>query len=120
MRRLLAASIAVLALMFGLTACTAAEPTVEVPASAIVIDVREADEYAAGHLENAELISLNSGQFSATLPSLDPDAEYYVYCRSGNRSAQAIAMMEQAGFTNVTNLGSVQEASSATGIPIVK
>lgn len=120
MRRLISATIAAFALVFGLAACSPAEPTVEVPSTAILVDVRDANEYAAGHLEGAELISLNSGQFAATLPSLDPDAEYFVYCKSGNRSSQAVAMMEGAGFTNVTDLGGFNNAQSATGIKVVQ
>lgn len=120
MRRIFTAIIAAAALAIGVTACTPSAPTVEVPSSAIIVDVRDQNEFAAGHLEGAELLSLNTGQFAATLPSLDPEAEYFVYCRSGNRSAQATSMMKQAGFTNVTDLGSVNDASSATGIAIVQ
>ena len=76
--------------------------------------------YDAGHLEGAKLLDLNSGEFEAALPSLDKAATYVVYCRSGNRSGQAVAMMEDAGFTDVTNLGSLGEAADATGLAIVK
>ncbi len=85
----------------------------------VVIDVRTPEEYDAGHLEGATLLDLNGGEFAAALPTLDPQAQYVVYCRSGNRSGQAVKMMEDAGFTSVTNLGSVEEASSSTGLPIV-
>jgi len=53
---------------------------------------------------------------------LDPNGEYYVYCRSGNRSSQAIAWMNQMGFNgeNITNGGGFQDASKATGIPLVQ
>lgn len=84
-----------------------------------MIDVRTPGEYAGGHLEGAVLLDLNSGAFAAAIPSLEPDAEYVVYCRSGNRSGQAVAMMEQAGFANVTDLGGVGDAAAATGLPIV-
>ncbi len=121
-KRLLLIPAALFALMLTATACasTPAEPTVTVSADAIVIDVRTPAEYAGGHLEGAELLDLNGGQLAAAIPSLDPDAEYFVYCRSGNRSAQAMALMQQAGITNITNLGSVDSAAKATGIPIVK
>lgn len=85
----------------------------------VVIDVRTPEEYDAGHLEGATLLDLNGGEFAAALPTLDPQAQYVVYCRSGNRSGQAVKMMEDAGFTSVTNLGSVEAASSSTGLPIV-
>ncbi|SDL65362.1 rhodanese-like domain-containing protein [Tessaracoccus oleiagri] len=93
--------------------------TAELDEQSIVLDVRTPAEYAEGHLDGARLLDLTGGQFEASLPELDPDAEYFVYCRSGNRSSQAVAMMERAGFTDVTNLGSVQQAADATGLPIV-
>lgn len=121
MKKILLALATFLAASLALAGCTAsAEATVHPSTEAVIIDVRTPEEYASGHLEGAHLLDLNSGEFAATFTSLDPEAEYYVYCRSGNRSAQAISMMESEGFTNVTNLGSVGDASKATGIEIVK
>ena len=120
------AAAAIAALSLVLTACspsTSADSggaTTPVSADAIILDVRTAEEYASGHLEGAELLDFNSGAVAAAIPSLDPEAEYLVYCRSGNRSGQAIALMEQAGFTNVTNLGSLEQAASSTGLPIAR
>ena len=65
------------------------------------------------------MLDFNGGEDAAAIPNLDPEAEYVVYCRSGNLSSQATAMMEQAAFTNVVNLGSLEQASSATGVPVV-
>jgi len=113
---------AVAALLLGLTACSgpsSGSSTVEVGADAIVIDVRTPSEYSTGHLEGARLIDFNGGEVAEAIPHLDPDAEYLVYCRSGNRSGQVIALMEQAGFTNLTNLGSLEQAANATGLPVV-
>lgn len=85
----------------------------------MLLDVRTVEEYAAGHLDGAHLLDFNGGDLAAAIPSLDPDAEYLVYCRSGNRSGQAIALMEQAGFTDLTNLGSLEQAAVTTKLPIV-
>lgn len=85
----------------------------------IVIDVRTPQEYAAGHLPGALLLDLNSGQFAAEISQLDPAAEYLIYCRSGNRSGQAVAMLQEAGFTQVVNLGSLAEAAQAMDMEIV-
>ncbi|MEO7588248.1 MAG: rhodanese-like domain-containing protein [Arachnia sp.] len=114
--RLLAAPI----LFLALSGCTDGNSDgITVSDSTVIIDVRTAEEFATGHLDGARLLDLTSGEFAATLPELAPDVEYLVYCRSGNRSAQAVTLMEDAGFSDVTNLGSVEQASSATGIPIV-
>lgn len=120
--RLAALPLGLAALALGLAACSAAPTTAgstEVSADAIILDVRTADEYAGGHLDGAQLLDFNGGDVAAAIPNLDPDAEYLVYCRSGNRSGQAIALMEQAGFSNLTNLGSLEQAASTTGIQIV-
>ena len=44
---------------------------------------------------------------------------YIVYCRSGNRSAQAVARMREAGIANITDLGSLENASNVSGVAIV-
>lgn len=125
MRRSLTIPLVSIALLLGLAACSSAPSsggsasTIEVGDDTILIDVRTAEEYAAGHLEGARLLDFNGGELAAAIPTLDPDAEYLVYCRSGNRSGQAIALMEQAGFTNLTNLGSLEQAADATQLPIV-
>ncbi len=120
MHRLLTLLATVVALIVGLSACGEAVAPAEVGADAVVIDVRTPEEYAAGHLEGAVLLDFNGGQFAAEFPGLDPEGEYLVYCRSGNRSGQAIALMEEAGFSALTDLGSMEEAAKATGLPVVE
>lgn len=122
MRRYFTVLLAAIAVLLSLTACSAganASGTVEVGPNTVILDVRTAEEYASGHLEGSKLLDLNSGEVAAAIPTLDPETEYLVYCRSGNRAGQAVALMEQAGFTNVSNLGSLEQASKATGISIV-
>lgn len=85
----------------------------------ILIDVRDIEEFATGHLPNATNIPFNDGTLAAQIPSLDPNVAYGVYCRSGNRSGQAVALMNEAGFTNVVDLGGLEAAVSATGLELV-
>ena len=89
-------------------------------ADAIVIDVRTPEEFAAGHLDGALLYNVQDPSFEASIAALDATATYVVYCRSGNRSAQAIERMKNVGFVNLTDLGSLQNASDETGIAIVQ
>lgn len=125
MRRSLTIPFLSVALLLGLAACSAAPSTadgvgsLDIDDETILIDVRTAEEYATGHLEGSRLLDFTGGDLAAAIPSLDPDAEYLVYCRSGNRAGQAITLMEQAGFTNLTNLGSLEQAAQATGLPIM-
>lgn len=75
--------------------------------SVIILDVRTAEEYAAGHIPNAILIPNET--IIDTQPALLPDlnAEILVYCRSGNRSAQAAKKLIAMGYTNVYDFGGI-------------
>ncbi|WP_440312765.1 rhodanese-like domain-containing protein [Leucobacter chromiireducens] len=109
-------------LALGLAGCTSAPtPTgdADIPADAIILDVRTPEEYAAGHLDGAKLLDFNAGAVAEAIPDLDPDADYLIYCRSGNRAGQAITLMEKAGFENLTNLGSLEQAAETTALTIV-
>lgn len=72
--------------------------------SVVVIDVRTAGEYAAGHIANATNIDVESGMFEQQIASLDKSKTYAVYCHSGRRSANAASIMSKAGFTKIYNL----------------
>lgn len=90
------------------------------PSEMTIIDVRTPEEYAEGHLEGAVNIDIQAEDFKEQIAALDPAGNYAVYCRSGNRSGQAVSFMESAGFTSVQNLGSRDEASEILSTPIVK
>ena len=84
-----------------------------------VIDVRTPGETASGYLEGALLFDIQGPEFTAQLETLDKDANYFIYCRSGNRAGQAIDWMTQNGFTGkLINAGSVADAAVATGMMI--
>jgi rhodanese-related sulfurtransferase len=91
-----------------------------VSAGAVIIDVRTPEEFAAGHLDGAMLIDIKNPSFDAEIARLDAAASYIVYCRSGNRSAQAADRMRAIGIENITDLGSLENASAQTGVAIVQ
>jgi rhodanese-related sulfurtransferase len=70
----------------------------------VTLDVRTPGEFMTGHIEGAQNIDFESGSFKSDIESLDKNGTYAVYCRSGNRSGQAVAIMHEAGFHNVYNL----------------
>lgn len=73
--------------------------------NAVVLDVRTDAEVAEGIIENAIHIDIYKGQeFVDEIEALDKSKNYYVYCRSGNRSGKACQIMEQLGFDNAYNL----------------
>jgi len=88
---------------------------------AAVIDVRTPAEYAGGHLEGALNIDVQGMNFASEVEALDKTADYVIYCRSGNRSGQAISQMQSLGFTGtLTNGGGVDAASQATGLAVIQ
>ena len=77
----------------------------EKDSNAVVLDVRTDAEVADGIIANAIHIDIYKGQeFVSEIEALDKNKNYYVYCRSGNRSGQACNIMEQLGFDNAYNL----------------
>ncbi len=70
-----------------------------------ILDVRTDDEIEEGYIPKAIHIDIYLGQgFMDELQKLDKSKNYYVYCRSGNRSGQACAIMNSIGFENTYNL----------------
>ena len=71
---------------------------------ALLLDVRTNEEYQEKHGEKALNIPLTNIQ-AGVLPQVTQDTPIYVYCRSGNRSAQAVELLKKAGYTKVTDIG---------------
>ena len=73
----------------------------------IILDVRTEEEYNAGHIADAVLIPNET--ITDKTPDLLPDldAEILIYCRSGNRSAQAAKKLIAIGYTNVYDFGGI-------------
>lgn len=68
----------------------------------LLLDVREAAEFAFGHIEGAKSIPM--GDLDARLAELNKEQEIYVVCRTGNRSDLAAQKLANAGFTNIYNV----------------
>ena len=132
-----AAATLTLAATLGLAACSdSSEPqaAAEAPTSAdapaavehpavvdevagrTIIDVRTPEEFADGHLEGAVNIDVQDPAFEEQVADLDPEGSYFLYCRSGNRSAAAAARMVALGFDDVVD-GGAFESLVAAGVP---
>lgn len=72
--------------------------------SAVLLDVRTPSEFSAGHIEHAVNIDFENQSFSSEIKKLDPTKTYFVYCRSGNRSGQAISLMKANGIHTIYEL----------------
>ena len=74
----------------------------------IILDVREQDEFDAGHIPGAVLLpvgSISGDTAAAVIPELD--SVVLVYCRSGNRSKTASSALAELGYTNVYEFGGI-------------
>ncbi|AXT53208.1 rhodanese-like domain-containing protein [Aquimarina sp. BL5] len=73
--------------------------------NAIILDVRTEEEVEDGFIPNMLNLDIRMGQgFLDEVEKLDKSKNYYVYCRSGARSAQACTLMNQMGFETTYNL----------------
>lgn len=80
----------------------------------VIIDVRTKEEYDAGYLKlTDDQKDFLNGDFQKSVHSLDKDKTYYLYCRSGNRSAKAAQILDEEGFENVFNVGGYNELVNA-------
>lgn len=81
------------------------EKAQEADDNSVILDVRTPEEYEEKHIPNSKLINVQESQaFVDEIQKLDKSKSYYVYCRSGGRSAMAANIMEQMGFSDVANL----------------
>ncbi|MBX2956687.1 MAG: rhodanese-like domain-containing protein [Cyclobacteriaceae bacterium] len=65
---------------------------------AVLIDVRTQGEFRSGSIRGARNIDIMSANFAQQISTLDKSKEYFLFCRSGNRSGQACNMMAKQGF----------------------
>lgn len=87
----------------------------------VVMDIRTADEHAAGHIPATTLVlDYYAPDFRDRLAGLDKSAAYLLYCRSGRRSGAALEAMTQLGFTDARHLAGGITAWAAAGLPVTK
>ena len=91
-------------------------PVADLPADAPMLDVREADEWTAGHAPSARHLPMS--ELTARLDELPDDDPLYVVCRSGGRSARVVAYLAGQGYPAVNVDGGMQ-AWSAQGREVV-
>ncbi len=77
---------------------------------AMLIDVRSTDEYKSYHIQGSINIPLDE----LSKISVPKDTPLFVYCLSGARSARALSMLKQMGFTNITNIGGISNYKGET------
>jgi rhodanese-related sulfurtransferase len=95
-------------------------PTVtptEVTGDAYLLDVREDDEWTAGHAPGAHHLPMTD--VPARLAEIPTDADVVVVCRSGGRSGRVVSYLTGQGWDNVRNLGGGMQSWAAAGRDVV-
>ena len=121
--------IALIAAVFLLAGCSSSSSAIDLSVTefsskiaesgVVTLDVRTPAEFAEGYIEGARLIDFQSGNFENEIATLDKNATYAVYCRSGNRSGQATSIMAKDGFGSIFNLNGGVIDWAALGQPLV-
>ena len=105
--------------VFDLTsAAESQELLAEAPSDLVILDIRTPEEFASGHIGGASNLDFYEPDFADSLDGLAKDLPYFVYCRSGNRSASAIDVMKDLGFTEVYELDGGIVTWVEAGLPI--
>ena len=91
-----------------------AKERMERDGSIVLLDVRTPEEYSEIHIPGASLLPISD--LEKEMPSEYPDkkATYFVYCRSGNRSADAIEILSDLGYDDIHDLGGIIDWPYAT------
>lgn len=90
------------------------------PEGLIILDIRTPDEYRAGHIANARNLDFFSPRFEFHLAELPKNTPILLYCRSGNRSSQALEYFEDAGLGPLYHLNKGFKQWQQDGMPVTE
>jgi rhodanese-related sulfurtransferase len=102
---------------YGDVTVAEAKALIEGKPDMVILDVRTPSEFDDGHLEEAINIPVDS--LAARLDELNEDDELLVYCRTGNRSASAVGILNDGGFTKIFHMDEGITGWLAAGYPVV-
>lgn len=74
--------------------------------NAILLDVRTEEEYSETHIDGSTNLPLQKIEMATSIIT-DKNKPLFVYCRSGVRSAKAVAILKKMGYTNVNDIGGI-------------
>ncbi|MFD1755186.1 rhodanese-like domain-containing protein [Rufibacter sediminis] len=116
-------------LLFGFSSCqqetggtkvnltaTEVKRLIESNQDIVVLDVRTPYEFQEGNLKGAVNIDYTSPDFEQEIAKLDTAATYLLYCKSGNRSSKATAVMKSNNFNNLYNATVGFDALRSAGV----
>jgi rhodanese-related sulfurtransferase len=86
----------------------------------VILDIRTPEEFRDGHIEGAVNVDFRSPNFGAEIDRFDKNKTYFVYCRTGNRSHDALNLMGPLGFRSIVRLAGDINGWKSAGLLIVK
>ena len=86
----------------------------------VLLDIRTPEEFADGHIEGAININFRADNFTSEMSKLDRNKTYFVYCRTGNRSYEAVNIMARLNFRSILRLSDDITGWKSAGLPVVK
>ncbi len=107
-------------LMLALSGCAHVPPGQSTVPRALVIDVRTEQEWSEGHLDGAILIPYDRIEEGIAIVAPDKKTRLFLYCRTGRRTALAFDVLKKAGYEDLINLKTLENASRELTMPIVK
>ena len=79
----------------------AAQVIADDPTGLVVLDIRTPEEFNEARLADAIMVDFYADDFADQLDTLDKDVPYVMYCRTGNRTVEAVKTMKELGFLEV-------------------
>lgn len=107
-------------LLFVLGGCAHTPQEYFAAPRAMVIDVRTEQEWKEGHLDGAILIPHDRIEQEIAAVASDKKGRIYLYCRTGRRTGLAFDVLKKAGYEDIVNLSTLENASKELNLPIVK
>ena len=86
----------------------------------VILDIRTPEEFRDGHIEGAVNVDFRSEKFGTEIDRFDKNKTYFVYCRTGNRSHDALNLMGPLGFRSIVRLAGDINGWKSAGLPVVK
>ena len=101
-----------------ITGCCSTEGEIAMEENAVLLDVRTPEEHKTGYLDGAILIPLAEleSKISGSVPV--KTTPIYIYCRSGRRASTAVEKLKSLGYTDLHNVGGLEDAREKFNLPI--
>ena len=106
--------------LLAISGCCSTESKISMENNAVLLDVRTPEEHKSGYLEGAVLLPLAELESKISSKVADKNTPVYIYCRSGRRAGTAVETLKAMGYTDLHNLGGLNDAREKLNIPIKK